>query len=201
MRVPPHHPEKTGQITCRAEKPLTNHCSDSTTKMDEPQNDIQEQTVVETPTENPEAPSGDKLAEALAQKKHWRDKAVDPSTGKTYKALYEEAQKAPAVANPNQFATKEDLMKIELQNMGYDLETVASVMTYAKGAGKDPLAVLEDPFVKSAVESKKAKARLEESIPSSSSKSAPVPLPKPYREMSLTERQDHFEKTRQKFFK
>ncbi len=47
------------------------------------------------------------LESALGQKKHWRDKAVDPSTGKTYKELFEIASKPkepqlPTESNPAQ---------------------------------------------------------------------------------------------------
>lgn len=125
--------------------------------------------------ENEAAPSDAKVKELLAQKKHWRDKAIDPKTGKTYKALLDElkAQPKPSVDTSN-LATKEEVTDIKLGQMGFDVETATHIKALAKGLGKNPLEVLDHPLVKTYVDTQKKEKNLQDSIPGSSSRTVTV---------------------------
>lgn len=112
----------------------------------------------------------EKAVELLKQKNHWKEKAIDPETGKHYKTLYEESvaaakPKPEEQSVPQNVATKDDLAEIRLQSKGYSEEQIRSIKAYAKGQGKDPMEVLEDPFVQSALSAQKAREEVQSAVP------------------------------------
>lgn len=88
------------------------------------------------------------LQSALGQKKHWREKAVDPSTGKTYKELFEAASKpkepelpketpteTPKPAAPDMESIWDNLEVIK----GLESDEMTEMRTEAKSLGVDPV--------------------------------------------------------------
>jgi hypothetical protein len=140
--------------------------------MEETQNYLVEETPETEITENQteESSSDNKLVELEAQKRHWREKAQKES--ETRRKLEEELTKlrGQTPAGPNQYATRDELTDIKLGNMGLDVELASFVKTYAKGAGKEPLEVLEDPAVKSFIDKKRQDKELANAIPEPSSR-------------------------------
>lgn len=139
--------------------------------MDETPYLVDETSTTET-TENQEevATSDNKLIELEAQKKHWREKALKES--ETRKKLEEELLKfkAQPQTDPKQFATRDELVDIKLGNMGFTVEDASFVKTYAKGAGKEPFEVLEDPAIKAFLDKKREERELANAIPEPSSR-------------------------------
>jgi hypothetical protein len=162
-----------------------------TNKMDETQNYLVEETQdkAET-TENQEetaSVSDDKFKELDAQKKHWREKAEKFSSEK--KLLEDELNKLKSQqqSEPKLYATRDELVDIKLGNMGLDAETASFVKTYAKGAGKEPIEVLEDPAVKAFLDKKKQDKELANATPSPSSRTISF-QGKTLNEMNATEK-------------
>lgn len=127
----------------------------------------------------------EKLKQILAQKKHWREKAVDPKTGKTYKTLLEElkAKQAPVVKNevkevqPTQpFITKDEYEEGILRTTkGYADEDIQTLNVIAKGKGVSLFQAEQDQMFKThllvkAEEKRKAEAQLGASRGSSMTK-------------------------------
>jgi hypothetical protein len=142
--------------------------------MDELQNGIEE-----TELENEETVETEDVSKQIAtlsqQKKHWRDKAIDPTTGKTYKTLYEESKAKPVQSvDTSQFAKAEDLIDLKLGQKGFDEETAVAIKAYARGLGKNPLEVLEDKFVKSVIDANKSAKELETHTPDTSNRTISV---------------------------
>lgn len=136
-----------------------------------------ETPVVDETTENEledaELPEDKKLETILAQKKHWREKAVDPKTGKTYKTLLEEQlkkvepQKPVKEVQPSQNYVARDEFEegILRTSKGYGDEDVEVLKTLSKGKGISLFQAEQDPMFKlhlehKAEEEKKAKAQL-----------------------------------------
>lgn len=146
-----------------------------------------EAPVEDTTSENNEVadvePQGDELKTALAQKKHWRDKAVDPKTGKTYKVLLDEARAKPQQSDNRIESVVEDLTDLKLGQRGLDEDSARFVKTYAKGLGKTALEVLEDETIKDYLASRKARQDHENSVPDPSSRTITVGA-KPLSEMT-----------------
>ena len=148
------------------------------------------------------------VATLNAQKKHWREKAVDQATGKTYKELYEAAQKV----KPNQPAEQEDVKKDiqwlkaveEKRQFGYQHglspEEADQVFNYAQGAGIKPEKALEHPFVKSGLESLKATKRAQSATPRPSSRS-PLVEGKTFSELKPEDRKANWAKIAEKYRK
>ena len=141
------------------------------------------------------------VATLNAQKKHWREKAVDPTTGKPYKELFEAAQQA----KNNQPAEGDDVKKDiqwlkaveEKRQFGYQHglspEEADQVFNYAQGAGIKPEKALEHPFVKSGLESLKATQRAQSATPRPSSRS-PLVEGKTFKDLKPEERKANWEK-------
>jgi hypothetical protein len=130
----------------------------------------EEETAVQTETPTPPTDLEKRLKEEEAKKKHWREKAIDPTTNKTYKALYEESLQKPQVV-PD---VSERLDRIELSTKGLDEDAIGFIKTYAKGAGKSPGEVLTDPAVQMFLEARKQKLAVQDAIPASSSRTVSV---------------------------
>jgi len=129
--------------------------------------------------------SDDKLTEALAQKKHWRDKAVDTKTGKTYKTLYEEhlksVKKGKEVQPTQSYITKDEYEEGILRtSKGYDDDDVKLLNVLAKGNGFSLFQAEQDEvfkthLAKKAEAEKVSKAQLGASKGSSESGSGKTP--------------------------
>lgn len=98
-----------------------------------------------------------------AQKGHWRKKAVEPTSGKTYAELYTDAQKKitpepkPSTGDIAEVKTTVDRLakSEEKRTFGYqhqlDPEETDKLFAYAAGAGMKPADALKDEFFKNAL--------------------------------------------------
>jgi hypothetical protein len=166
-----------------------------------------EQEVKIDDTINPDEATPEQVKEliktaqtAIAQKKHWRDKAVDPETGKPYKDLF----KAQPHTNPPAAATLEAegrIKKLELaeekRQFGYlnnlAPEETDHVFAYAQGNGIKPSDALARPFIKTAIEAMRQEAKIGNATPGPSSK-APMVEGKSFSEMKDDDKRANFGK-------
>lgn len=140
---------------------------------------------------------------ALAQKKHWRDQAVDPATGKKYRDLVKAPPAPVTTPSPEAPPPKVEERVIHLEQaeekrqFGYSHklspEEVDRVFATAKGMGKKPAEVLDDPFVKSGIEALRTSERNRSNIPGPSRR-VPVVDGKPLGDMNVKERQKNWQK-------
>lgn len=138
-----------------------------------------------------------------AQKKHWREKAVDPETGKSYKDLLAEARKPTPPPNPPPTAdldgVKESIGKLEKSEEkrsfqhqeGLSPEEVDFVFATGTGLGISSKDALAKPYVKAAIDAMRAQKRAESNIPGSSNR-APRVDGKTWNEMDDTEKRKNF---------
>lgn len=116
----------------------------------------------------------------LAQKEHWRNKAVDPETGKTYKELYEEKIKpvVPAPSpqpevkeTPEEFQEKQNFLWKHTDKK-FTPEEFAHLKSVAKSQGKslDEAAVSEEGYINF----QRTKVANEESVPTPSFPGSPA---------------------------
>lgn len=136
-------------------------------------------------------PLTDREKELLAKARHWREKAKRAEASARPVAN-------PQQIDPSQFATKDELVDVQLDRQGFDPDTAALIKTYAKGAGKSPLAVLEDDAIKDIIEQRKKKASLANATPPASDRSLTADG-KQWGEMDETERRKNFDSVRRKF--
>lgn len=137
------------------------------------------------PVEDPEKV----IASLNAQRKHWRKKAQElqaQNAGKTETKPAQSQPTKPAEGN-SQYATREDLEVLQLQNQGFDAETISAIRSYAKGKGVSATEVLGDEFVKSFIDAKKSKSRLETAAPEPSARTMKI-NGKTWEEMTPDER-------------
>lgn len=130
---------------------------------------------------------------ALAQKDHWRKRAIDPVTGKSYKELLDEAKAKPAEVQPQQPSKPttttegDDELKKRLTNLetleekrkfGYanklSPEETDKLFALAQGQGVKPDEVLNDEFWKQGLTAMRKKAQAESGIPTPSRRSPQV---------------------------
>jgi len=117
---------------------------------------------------------------ALAQKEHWRNKAVDPETGKTYKELLEEKEKASAPApapQPEKKETPEDFQKKQdflwkHTDKKYTPEEFAHIKGVADSQGKslDEAAESEESYI----DFQRTKVANEKNVPTPSFPGSPA---------------------------
>lgn len=125
--------------------------------------------------EDADLPEDKKIETILAQKKHWRDKAVNPKTGKTYKVELEElkakqaeaqVQKQVKEVQASNYITKDEYEEGILRtSKGYNDEDIAVLNVIAKGKSVSVLQAEQDPMFalhleKKAAEERKASAQL-----------------------------------------
>lgn len=146
---------------------------------------------------------------ALVQRGKWKEKAIDPDTGKPYKDVVAELkanQKPPQqVTTPD--ATEPDdvtTLKTDVDNLkmveekrqfGHrhtlSPEETDQVFAYALGMKLDPAKALEQPFIKSALEAMRATSRTNSATPGPSSRS-PVVDGKTPKDMSHDDRRKNW---------
>ena len=80
-------------------------------ELEEEQTSETNEETSETNEETPEDKTSEKIKTLDAQKKHWREKAVDKETGKTYKELYEASKESKPDSNINK-PTEPDYAKM-----------------------------------------------------------------------------------------
>jgi hypothetical protein len=103
------------------------------------------------------------LQTTIAKKKAWREKAIDPSTQKSYKELYESIKTQKPIDTTTKKETvevsddirkditslKEESSKRIFQHANkLSPEQVDEIFGYAKGMGIEPKVALEKPFMK-----------------------------------------------------
>jgi len=144
----------------------------------------------------------------LVQKKQWRERAIDPATGKPFKELLADAQAKPDIkpnppnpAEPTTPETEGRLKRLELsedkRQFGHAKELTPEetdhVFAFAQGTGLKPSEALEHPFVKSGLESLRRARKADGATPGPSSRS-PVVEGKTFSEMNTDEKRKNFEK-------
>lgn len=119
---------------------------------------------------------------ALAQKKHWRGKAIDPDTGKPYTEVVPELRKKinTNAPKPEEVPSKlvEDVAKLQQAEdkrsfqhaHSLSPEETDAVFAFARGNGLAPSKALEHPFVKSGIESMRTATRNADNTPGPSSR-------------------------------
>lgn len=140
---------------------------------------------------------------ALGQKKHWREKAVDPETKKPYRDLYAAAKDIKPNDNGaggGQGSGLENDVKMlklaeEKRQFGHihslAPEEADHVFAFAQGAGIKPADALEKPFIKNAIEGMRSAARTQGATPGPSSR-LPTVEGKTFEQMNTDERRKNF---------
>lgn len=146
------------------------------------------------------------------KKKAWREKAIEPQTGKTYKDLYEESLKN--INNPDKTLNpvkpksgteiSDDIQK-DVQSLkddrqlrvfqhanGLTPEQADEVFAYARGMKIEPKDAMEKPFMKKVLEQMKSETEVANATLSPSRRS-PVQIGgKTFKDMSVEERRKSF---------
>lgn len=146
------------------------------------------------------------ILELGAQKKHWRNKAIDPTTGKPYSELLEEERKKnvppqepnkPAPAGVNEaerdFLIFNPSLTSEIGKTG-----VEELFAYARGKGVRPDEALITPGGKAIVEHLKTQKRLADNTPPPSDRTPGFVPPKPFSELSQKEKKEKYPETVEK---
>ena len=118
---------------------------------------------------------------ALAQKSHWRGKAIDPATKKPYATLYQEATKGTnkqAQETTTDKTVTETLDRLvqsdEKRTFGHQHklspEETDTLFGYAKGLGKSPADALKDPFFVNGLKAARAQASNDNATPGPSNR-------------------------------
>ena len=176
--------------------------------------DIDKDPIVDPnddPGDNPpNQPSDDEakktIATLAAQKRHWRDKAVDPVTGKTYQELLEEERvkgkpqpepQKPQSQLPTADKDAERDFLLYNPNLISDIgkEGIEEVFAFARGKGVRPEEALKSDGGKAIVETMRQKKRLAENTPSPSG-GAPGGQPeKPFNALAPQEKKQGYQET------
>ncbi len=145
---------------------------------------------------------------ALAQKAHWKDKAIDPETGKPYKEILSEKKDTPQSPDNPAPPAAESQKELEsrLKNLevveekrkfgfanSYSPEETDQIFAYAQGLGIKPEDAKETPFMKAGIEAFRAANRTSSATPRPSSRSTVVEG-KTFAEMKPDEKRKNFDK-------
>jgi len=149
---------------------------------------------------------------ALAQKKHWRGKAIEPDSGKPYSELLKTAKEdKPNASNDSAGAQQgDDKTPTELEKdvaglkiseekrsfghaNNFSPEETDHVFAFAAGAGKKPSEVLEHPFIKSGIAAMRQQQGTDDATPGPSGRS-PIVEGKTFKEMDDKDRRKNFDK-------
>lgn len=147
------------------------------------------------------------VATLSGQKKHWRDKAVDPETQKPWAEIARErAPQTVVIDKPNQAPPAMAQLEKDVQGLkaveekrlfghqhGLSPEATDKVFSYAQGNAMKPEDALKDDFVKSGLSSLQARERLSRNVPGPSHRAASVGG-KSFAEMKPDERRANFAK-------
>lgn len=144
-----------------------------------------------------------------AQKKHWRNEAIDPATGRKWKDIAADAGKINNNAKPPEQkpvggedkGLTDRVSAIEhseeKRKFGYEKnlspEAVDRIFAYAAGIGKKPAEVLEDPFIKGGLETFNASVNNSKNTLKPSGR-APVVGGKSFNQLNENERRDNWGK-------
>lgn len=140
-----------------------------------------------------------------AQKKHWRDKAVDPDSKKTWAEIAKERAAArvdqpkpqdSAAPSPELQKTVDTLVQSEQKRTfaglhGLSPEATDKVFAAAKGMGVSPEEAIKDNFVRAGVDALNSQARVHGATPGPSNRS-PRYEGKTFAEMTPDERRKNF---------
>ena len=120
------------------------------------------------------------LETTLAQKKHWRSKAIDPTSGKSYKELFEEmknsAQKPPAQTTTNggeqpkpgsDFDALADNLEVVRDLRGDEL---SELRTTSRELGVDPVKYIKSKAGQAHLKEIRATRKADDATPGSSSR-------------------------------
>lgn len=139
---------------------------------------------------------------AIAQKKHWRGKAIDPTSGKPYKELVPAGGSTTVIAPKAEDQATEDRQRIvtleqaeEKRQFGgaHKLSPgqVDALFAYAKGMGKKPEEMLADNGAKALIQGIASQDRASDARPGPSNRS-PVVEGKTFGEMTIEEKRKNF---------
>lgn len=138
---------------------------------------------------------------ALAQKKHWRGKAVDPVTGIPYKDIASKGKQDNAPHSTSEpSALEKDVAGLKLseekRQFGHanslSPEETDAAFALAAGLGKKPSDVLDHPLFKGGLESMRRTARNAGATPGPSGRAPVVVEGKAFKDMTPEERQKNF---------
>ncbi|MCL5667325.1 MAG: hypothetical protein M1383_06170 [Patescibacteria group bacterium] len=139
---------------------------------------------------NKDAEENKPLLTAVAQRDHWREKAKDPKTGKTYKELYEQAVKpnqpeqvkpdsqpkpdaSPQPAKPEQVSQDlpiKDVLK--LKSEGYSDAEILEIAEQANSMKISVSALLNNQTFKKGIEANRAEKKVNQGTPAPSQRAA-----------------------------
>lgn len=134
---------------------------------------------------------------ALAQKKHWREKAKAAEERakqaedklKTMEPSSKEGDSVPSQSEKPAGLDPRDYTDLRVD--GYNAEEIEKIHLMAKASSKSVREVLEDPFTQAGIEKMREETMSDEATPPSSSRPAPsrvVQSKKPMAEMSKAEK-------------
>lgn len=150
---------------------------------------------------------------ALAQKKHWRGKAVDPESGKQYSELLKDKNAQGNASTDSAGAGKGDDNKHQPTELEKDVAGLKSseekrtfghannfspeetdhIFSYAKGVGKKPSEVLEHSFIKNGIAGMRQEQGTSDATPGPSGRS-PIVEGKTFKDMDNKDRKANFGK-------
>lgn len=126
------------------------------------------------------------LLTEVVKKKKWREKAIDPVSGKTYKELYEaqktnqpvkpdpqpkapEAKPEPGAPEQKYDLTPEDVLALQAE--GYNAKEILELSRKAKSLKVPASQLLADDTFKAGIEAKRAEEKVKQGTPIPSARS------------------------------